>query len=107
MKLDWETCLSAPVSNKGYGYTKEQIAKSGKFEFKGKEYTLNHGDVIIGAITSCTNTSNPMVMLGAGIVAKKAVELGLTISPFIKRSLSPGSRVVTQYLEAAGYLPYL
>jgi len=48
-----------------------------------------------------------MVMLGAGIVAKKAVELGLTISPFIKRSLSPGSRVVTQYLEAAGYLPYL
>ena len=68
---------------------------------------MRHGDVIIAAITSCTNTSNPMVMLGAGLVAKKAWELGLRCKPYIKKSLSPGSLVVTKYLEASGYLPYL
>ena len=68
---------------------------------------MKHGDVIIAAITSCTNTSNPMVMLAAGAVAKKAVEKGLTVSPFIKTSLSPGSKVVVEYLKESGYLPYL
>ncbi len=71
------------------------------------EYILKHGDTIIAAITSCTNTSNPMVMLAAGAVAKKAVEKGLTVAPYIKTSLSPGSKVVVEYLKESGYLPYL
>ena len=68
---------------------------------------VKNGDVLIAAITSCTNTSNPSVLLAAGLLAKKAVEAGLTVSPHIKTSLAPGSRVVTKYLEAAGLLPYL
>jgi len=68
---------------------------------------LTHGSVVIAAITSCTNTSNPSVMVGAGLLAKKAVERGLAVSPHVKTSLAPGSRVVTDYLEAAGLLPYL
>jgi len=68
---------------------------------------LRHGDILIAAITSCTNTSNPGVMLAAGLLAKKAVEAGLKVSPKIKTSLAPGSRIVTEYLENAGLLPYL
>ena len=68
---------------------------------------LNHGAVVIAAITSCTNTSNPSVMIGAGLVAKKAVERGLTRKPWVKSSLAPGSKVVTEYLEAAGLATYL
>ena len=68
---------------------------------------VKNGDVLIAAITSCTNTSNPSVLLTAGLLAKKAVEMGLKVSPHIKTSLAPGSRVVTKYLEAAGLLPYL
>ena len=70
-------------------------------------YQLGHGAVVIAAITSCTNTSNPAVMLGAGLLAKKAVELGLSTKPWVKTSLAPGSQVVTDYLEQAGLLPYL
>ncbi|MDO5290938.1 MAG: aconitate hydratase [Pseudomonadota bacterium] len=70
-------------------------------------YTLGHGDVLIAAITSCTNTSNPSVLLAAGLLAKKAVQAGLRVAPHIKTSLAPGSRVVTQYLAATGLLPYL
>jgi aconitate hydratase A / 2-methylisocitrate dehydratase len=66
-----------------------------------------HGSVVIAAITSCTNTSNPSVMVGAGLLARKAVEAGLTVKPWVKTSLAPGSRVVTRYLEASGLLPYL
>lgn len=73
----------------------------------GQHAELRHGSVVIAAITSCTNTSNPAVMLGAGILAKKAVERGLSVSPAIKTSLAPGSGVVTAYLERAGLLPYL
>ena len=68
---------------------------------------IGHGDVLIAAITSCTNTSNPGVLLAAGLLAKKAVELGLSVKPHIKTSLAPGSRVVTEYLTRAGLLPYL
>ncbi len=68
---------------------------------------LHHGDILIAAITSCTNTSNPTVLIAAGLLAKKAVEQGLTVKPHIKTSLAPGSRVVTEYLTAAGLLPYL
>ena len=71
------------------------------------EIELGHGDVVIAAITSCTNTSNPQVMLAAGLLARKAVERGLTVKPAVKTSLAPGSRVVTRYLERTGLLPYL
>ncbi len=72
-----------------------------------KDVTVGHGDVLIAAITSCTNTSNPSVLLAAGLVAKKAVEAGLKVKPHIKTSLAPGSRIVTEYLTKAGLLPYL
>ncbi len=72
-----------------------------------QSFYLDHGSVVIAAITSCTNTSNPAVLLGAGLMAKKAVERGLMVRPWVKTSLAPGSRVVTDYLEAAGLLPYL
>ena len=75
--------------------------------YEGKEYILRHGSVVISAITSCTNTSNPTVMLGAGLLAKNAVEAGLSVAPYIKTSLSPGSGVVTYYLESSGVIPYL
>ncbi|WP_333661509.1 aconitate hydratase AcnA [Acinetobacter sp.] len=73
----------------------------------GQNYSLNHGDVVISAITSCTNTSNPSVMLAAGLLAKKAIEKGLQRKPWVKSSLAPGSKVVTDYLAAAGLTPYL
>lgn len=76
-------------------------------EFSSGDELVGHGDVLIAAITSCTNTSNPSVMLAAGLVAKKAVEHGLSISPKVKNSLAPGSRVVTEYLERTGLQPYL
>jgi len=74
---------------------------------EGADYSLQHGDVVIAAITSCTNTSNPSVMMAAGLLAKKAVEKGLARKPWVKSSLAPGSQVVTDYLVAAGLLPYL
>lgn len=74
---------------------------------KGKDYSLSHGDVVIAAITSCTNTSNPSVLMAAGLVAKKAIEKGLNRKPWVKSSLAPGSKVVTDYLAKAGFTPYL
>jgi aconitate hydratase len=74
---------------------------------RGADYELEHGSVVIAAITSCTNTSNPQVMVGAGLLAKKAVELGLKQKPWVKTSLAPGSKVVTEYYEAAGLTEYL
>ena len=76
-------------------------------EWDGKRFDLRHGDVVIAAITSCTNTSNPSVMVAAGLLAKKAVEKGLTVPPYVKTSLAPGSRVVTDYFEKAGLDDYL
>lgn len=73
----------------------------------GTKYPLQHGDVVISAITSCTNTSNPSVMLAAGLLAKKAIEKGLQRKPWVKSSLAPGSKVVSDYLHAAGLTPYL
>ncbi|MGC9952909.1 MAG: aconitate hydratase AcnA [Rhizomicrobium sp.] len=74
---------------------------------EGTDYSIGHGDVVIAAITSCTNTSNPSVMIGAGLVAKKAVEKGLKVRPWVKTSLAPGSQVVTDYLAKAGLDKYL
>jgi len=102
MKSDFLTCLSNKVGFKGYAIAEQARNNSGSFEFKGETYTIKHGSVVIAAITSCTNTSNPSVMLGAGLVAKKAAAAGLKVKPYIKTSLSPGSQVVTEYLEAAG-----
>src|SRR5262249_42742886 len=73
----------------------------------GKKCALHHGSVVIAAITSCTNTSNPAVMIAAGILAKKAVERGLEVKPWVKTSLAPASRVVTDYLKDTGLMPYL
>ncbi|CAG4980680.1 unnamed protein product [Parnassius apollo] len=96
------------IGFKGYGLTPTQLAASGSFTYSdGATYTITHGSVIIAAITSCTNTSNPTVMLGAGLLAKKAVENGLSVLPYIKTSLSPGSGVVTYYLKESGVVPYL
>lgn len=73
-----------------------------RFPIKGKDFDIGHGDIVIAAITSCTNTSNPSVMLAAGLVARKAKELGISVKPWVKTSLAPGSKVVTEYLEASG-----
>jgi aconitate hydratase len=82
-------------------------SSKGAVDVAGSDYQLKDGHVVIAAITSCTNTSNPNVMVGAGLVAKKAVKLGLNIKPWVKPSLAPGSKVVTDYLESAGLTPYL
>ncbi|XP_077201387.1 cytoplasmic aconitate hydratase isoform X2 [Paroedura picta] len=107
MKKDFETCLGAKQGFKGFQIAPEQHSKRAKFVYNDKEFELAHGSVVIAAITSCTNTSNPSVMLGAGLLAKKAVEAGLTVKPYIKTSLSPGSGVVTYYLRESGVMPYL
>ncbi|MDH4983371.1 aconitate hydratase AcnA [Hyphomicrobium sp. D-2] len=80
---------------------------SARFPVKGRDFDIGHGDVVITAITSCTNTSNPSVLIAAGLLAKKAVEKGLTAKPWVKTSLAPGSQVVSAYLEKAGLQPYL
>jgi aconitate hydratase len=98
----------SPVGPRGFGRRPEDLKNSANADFEnGVTETIKHGDVTIAAITSCTNTSNPSVMIGSGLVAKKAVERGLKVKPYVKTSLAPGSRVVTQYLHAAGLLPYL
>jgi aconitate hydratase 1 len=80
---------------------------SARYKVPGKDFDLGHGDVVIAAITSCTNTSNPSVLIGAGLLARNAVEKGLTSKPWVKTSLAPGSQVVAAYLEKSGLQPYL
>ncbi len=92
------------VQKKG---SEDNIDKRVEVEINGNKETIRNGSVVIAAITSCTNTSNPSVMIAAGLVAKKAVEKGLRVKPYVKTSLAPGSRVVTDYLEKAGLIPYL
>ena len=75
---------------------------SERYKVEGENFDIGNGDVVIAAITSCTNTSNPGVLIAAGLVAKKAVEKGLRVKPWVKTSLAPGSQVVTDYLKAAG-----
>ncbi|KAJ3708414.1 hypothetical protein LUZ61_012119 [Rhynchospora tenuis] len=107
MKADWHSCLDNKVGFKGFAVPKEVQDKVVKFDFEGQQAEIKHGSVVIAAITSCTNTSNPSVMLGAGLVAKKATELGLQVKPWIKTSLAPGSGVVTKYLLQSGLQGYL
>ena len=104
VKASFHKALTAPIKERGYGLTPEQVGSTVNVPGFG---TLRHGSVVLAAITSCTNTSNPHVLLTAGLLAKKAVEYGLTMSPAIKTSLAPGSRVVTAYLKKSGLLPYL
>jgi aconitate hydratase len=104
VKSTFTRLFSAPVKENGFGKKAEELQKAYK-TFDGTQ--LSHGDVLIAAITSCTNTSNPGVLLAAGLLAKKAVELGLSVKPHVKTSLAPGSRVVTEYLQKTGLLPYL
>ena len=105
MKSHWRDSLNAPVGHQGHGV--DPSRNSERVGVRGKDCTLGHGDVVITAITSCTNTSNPNVMVAAGLVAKNAHEKGLKIKPWVKPSLAPGSRVVTEYLDASGLTPYL
>ena len=104
MKSQFTSLFSKPSTENGFTKLAEDLPK----RFATKDgIEIGSGDVLIAAITSCTNTSNPGVMLAAGLLAKKAVEAGLTVKPHIKTSLAPGSRVVTDYLTKAGLLPYL
>jgi len=107
MPKDFAACLTNPVGFKGFALSDDELKTSANFTYNGVQHTLNHGDVVIAAITSCTNTSNPSVMIGAGLLAKNAVEKGLTTKDYIKTSLAPGSGVVTQYFEKSGLLPFL
>ena len=107
MKREWQEGLQKPVEERGFGLTDEQLEETGTLNMAGQALQLKHGDVVIAAITSCTNTSNPSVMMAAGLVAKKAVEAGLTVKPYVKTSLAPGSKVVTEYLNDTGLTPYL
>jgi aconitate hydratase len=104
VKSTFADLFSKPVSENGFN--KKADDRDAQYE-TSDGIKVKNGDVLIAAITSCTNTSNPSVLLAAGLLAKKAVEAGLKVSPHIKTSLAPGSRVVTKYLEAAGLLPYM
>lgn len=106
-KLETEFNIQFQIGFKGFGLPEDKLGATAKFMFDGKQYEIKHGSVIIAAITSCTNTSNPSVMLGAGLLAKNAVAAGLTVRPYIKTSLSPGSGVVTYYLKESGVIPAL
>ena len=106
MQSRFREVLTAPVNDRGFGLTEEALQQTAVVS-NGQDVEIGHGAVVIAAITSCTNTSNPSVMLGAGLLARKAVERGLTVKPYVKTSLAPGSKVVTNYLKRAGLLPYL
>ncbi|KDP83964.1 aconitate hydratase AcnA [Cupriavidus basilensis] len=104
VKSTFASLFAKPTAENGFN---KDIAELDKTYTTTDGVNVKSGDVLIAAITSCTNTSNPSVLLAAGLLAKKAVEAGLKVAPHIKTSLAPGSRVVTEYLEAAGLLPYL
>ncbi|MBN1992802.1 MAG: aconitate hydratase AcnA [Anaerolineae bacterium] len=112
MKTAFHAALTHPVGPQGYGLAETALQRTGLIRRKGDRRgipseEIKHGAVVLAAITSCTNTSNPSVMLGAGILAKKAVERGLTVPAYVKTSLAPGSKVVTHYLNEASLTPYL
>jgi aconitate hydratase len=100
----FRTTLTAPVKDGGFELKEAEIEREVTFGANGHSLNMTHGAVVIAAITSCTNTSNPSIMVAAGLVAKKAVEKGLTVKPYVKTSLAPGSRVVTEYLAKANLL---
>ncbi len=118
VQRDFRKALTAPVKERGYGLSESELQRTatvpspqpsplpGEGEKQGA-WKLSHGAVVIAAITSCTNTSNPAVMIAAGLLAQKAVERGLKVPAYVKTSLAPGSKVVTEYLQKSGLMPYL
>jgi aconitate hydratase len=108
MRREFFNAVQRPVTENGFGKSRQVFGKSVKVETAAKKKaSIGTGSVVIAAITSCTNTSNPSVMLAAGLLAKKAVEKGLKVNPAVKTSLAPGSRVVTDYLKKTGLTPFL
>ncbi len=101
MKSTFQSALTAPVKERGYELSPDALAREAIFGTNGGTQKMRHGAVVIAAITSCTNTSNPSVLLAAGLLARKAVAKGLSVKPYVKTSLAPGSRVVTEYLKQA------
>ena len=107
LKPTFHQVLIAPLGPQGFALADEQLGASGSVRSNGDSAEIRHGSVVIAAITSCTNTSNPSVMVAAGLLAKKANERGLKRKPYVKTSLAPGSKVVTEYLDRAGLTPHL
>lgn len=108
LKRSWGEMLRTPVEKRGFALGDETARTAVEVEYNdGTRGPLKHGDVVIAAITSCTNTSNPAVLMGAGLLARRAVEAGLVAKPWVKTSFAPGSMVVTEYLVRAGLMPYL
>jgi aconitate hydratase len=101
VKTSFRKALTAPVKDRGFGLEESKLGQTADVRDNGHSSRIGHGAVVIAAITSCTNTSNPSVMLAAGLLAQKAVERGLKVPPHVKTSLAPGSRVVTEYLRSA------
>jgi aconitate hydratase len=104
MKSAFRQALTAPVKERGFGLAPDAADKRIPVVIDGKRAEMGHGAVVIAAITSCTNTSNPSVLLGAGLLARNAVRRGLRVPPYVKTSLAPGSKVVTEYLQKSGLL---
>jgi aconitate hydratase len=104
MKDTFQKALTTPVKDRGYELSGDALTREATFGTNGGSQIMKHGAVVIAAITSCTNTSNPSVMVAAGLVAKKAIEKGLQVKPYVKTSLAPGSLVVTEYLKQAGLI---
>ncbi|MDK1118604.1 MAG: aconitate hydratase AcnA, partial [Anaerolineae bacterium] len=104
MKETFQQVLRAPLNERGFELGPEALARKGTVSTNGGSLEIGHGTIVIAAITSCTNTSNPSILMAAGLVAKKAVEAGLEVAPLVKTSLAPGSRVVTEYLTKAGLI---
>ncbi|WP_026591641.1 aconitate hydratase AcnA [Bacillus sp. UNC437CL72CviS29] len=107
MKDEFHKAVVAPVGTQGLGFNEQEFDKEVKVALKDQEVTMKTGAIAIAAITSCTNTSNPYVLIGAGLVAKKAIEKGLKVPGYVKTSLAPGSKVVTEYLDKSGLTTYL
>ncbi|WP_203290192.1 aconitate hydratase AcnA [Metabacillus sp. cB07] len=108
MQKSFQTALAAPAGNQGFGLEAAEAGKEISVTLANGEVTnMKTGAIAIAAITSCTNTSNPYVLVGAGLVAKKAIEKGMKVPAYVKTSLAPGSKVVTGYLENSGLLPYM
>jgi aconitate hydratase len=104
MQDTFRKALTAPIKDRGYDLSGDVLNREATFGTNGGSQKMKHGAVVIAAITSCTNTSNPSVLIAAGLVAKKAVEKGLNVKPYVKTSLAPGSLVVTEYLKSAGLI---
>ncbi|MGQ9770120.1 MAG: aconitate hydratase AcnA [Thermogutta sp.] len=107
LQKNFRSSLQSPLEKRGFGLDQAASQRSVSVTVNDQEVNLHHGSVVLAAITSCTNTSNPTLMIAAGLLAKKACERGLTVAAYVKTSFAPGSRVVTEYLERAGLTQYL